>query len=87
MMQVRVTEEDIRGAIPSGLHNPVSRALERETGRKWFVWESGMAMEMQAPHRHLPLTAEINDLLLIYLSCGGMEPFEFEFELTDSHKT
>lgn len=57
-MKVRITQRDIEGANRNGLDNPISRAIHRVLGGRWFVFGT-KACEVSYPYRStsLPLRA------------------------------
>jgi len=79
-----LTSDDIDSGGGSAIDNPLARALQRATGRLWFVWESNIAYEMRPPYRNVPLPASLSGLLHRYLNTGLMKPLEFEIELDES---
>ena len=61
-MKISVTQADIKAATPNGSFNPVSIALGRITGRKWFICKDNTAMEMEAPFRDIALPTGFVDV-------------------------
>ena len=77
VMQVQVTNDDIRSAERCPTTNPISLALCRLMGGKWYIWYCCMAYEMTPPHRYLRISQKTAHQLSTYLGTGDMQPFEF----------
>src|SRR5215210_3334394 len=76
-MQIQVTDNDIRSAERCPTTNPISRALNRLVGGKWYIWYCHMAFEMTPPYRYLRMSQETVHQLTGYLRSGDMQPFQF----------
>jgi len=81
-MKIQVTDEDIFCAQQGPVENPVTCALRRVTGRKWFIFRGETASEMEPPYRYVSMPYEVHARWQHYRVTGTMEPFEFEFDIT-----
>ncbi len=80
-MKIQVTEEDILRARQGPIENPMTCALRRMTGRKWFIFRGETASEMEPPYRTIALPYEVQARWQRYHITGVIEPFEFEFAM------
>lgn len=97
MTTINVTQEDIDSAtsllLAPGLSRcancPVTRALNRATGDKWWtspclatrMAPSGLCL-LAGPGNHAELPEDVTKRINLYDWEGIMEPFSFELDLT-----
>ena len=79
-MTVRITKQDIEEAGRDGTRNPITRAIQRAVGGRWFVY-APLACEMTEPHRAITLPVEVCAHWERFQDTGSMEPLEFDLAL------
>lgn len=79
-MTIHVKKDDIQQAGPGIIGNPIARALSRELGARWRVWDGKVAQEMVAPYRVVQLPESVQMAWDTYADFSELPPFSFEIE-------
>ena len=83
-MKVSVIEKDLRDpyvVYVSALHNPISTALQRVTGRMWYVFDGHSVCCTREPLRAIGLPPKVSRWWQEYQTSGNSSPLEFELEV------
>jgi len=80
-MTIQVLKEDIDNPYVTTLSNPISRALQRATGRLWYVFDGTTIRQMRSPLQPLPLPRQVASWWDGYKTKGSEVVLPFEFEL------
>ena len=83
-MTITVCEDDILQAGPGVIGNPIARALSRETGARWRVWDGRTAQELVAPYRVVQLPDTVKNIWETYSDFSQVPPFTFDIDITDA---
>ncbi len=85
-LQINISPEDIAGAGPGIIANPIASALSRATGARWRVWDGRVAQEMCAPYRMVALPENVIEAWESTADFSKLPPFSFQIELGDDEK-
>jgi hypothetical protein len=86
LMTIHVKEDDIQQAGPGIIGNPIARALSRQFGTRWRVWDGRIAQEMVAPYRVVQLPETVRTAWDTYADFSELPPFSFEIEWQEELK-
>jgi len=80
-MKIQVTLKDIMEGERDVANNPITKAIQRETGSGWCITNDTVVYEMMPPYRVVALDPEVCNNWRQYRSSGLMWPFEFEISI------
>lgn len=83
-MKISVVEKDLRDPyVPyvTALNNPISTALQRETGRMWYVFDGQSVCCTREPLRAIGLPAKVSRWWQEFQTTENPAPLDFELEL------
>lgn len=83
-MKISVAENDLRDpCVPyvTALNNPISTALQRVTGRMWYVFDGHSVCSAHEPLRAIDLPPKVSRWWQEFQVTGNPSPLEFELEL------
>ncbi|MBW3637475.1 MAG: hypothetical protein KY445_13585 [Armatimonadetes bacterium] len=86
VLEISISPEDIAGAGPGIIANPIATALSRATGARWRVWDGRIAQEMCAPYRVVSLPENVVEAWQTTDDFSKLPPFSFQIELQDEEK-
>ncbi len=86
VLEISISPEDIAGAGPGIIANPIATALSRATGARWRVWDGRIAQEMCAPYRVVSLPENVVEAWHTTNDFSKLPPFSFQIELQDEEK-
>jgi hypothetical protein len=80
-IHVQVNPTDIPASYITTLNNPISHAVQKATGKMWYVFDGTSIRQMVSPLQPIALPGTVARWWRQYRDLGAAPPIEFDLDI------